>query len=332
MVVSLFVIVWKRAGDILPAIYDKHVTLNTKRHAYRYKFHSSLTQPGASKALQEIEAIFGVPLFVRSSRGLVANEMGRCAIRYARLMQTDLAHLRGEMEDILQGQGGRLNVGVIMGAVPLLTEELTRLLAQYPDVAVEIVEDTSARLLHLLDRGRLDVAICRRSVSAQPQLYDSIDIHHETLAVVSSIDHPMAGRGHLELVDLNASRWVVYSANMPMRRLLEREFYEAGLRFPHRLFETTSAFATLALLRRQPDIVALLALDVAEFFASMGVMRILPLELKSRSEPYQLVTRRGAALSRAAQLFLQSFHDAPEPSVGPANAPVTKNAPKMAGL
>ncbi len=189
----------------------------------------SLTQPGASKALQEIEAIFGVPLFVRSSRGLVATEMGRCAIRYARLMQTDLAHLRGEMEDILQGQGGRLNVGVIMGAVPLLTEELTRLLAQYPDVAVEIVEDTSARLLHLLDRGRLDVAICRRSVSAQPQLYDSIDIHHETLAVVSSIDHPMAGRGHLELADLNASRWVVYSANMPMRRLLEREFHEAGL-------------------------------------------------------------------------------------------------------
>ncbi|PLC48147.1 LysR family transcriptional regulator [Pollutimonas subterranea] len=281
----------------------------------------SLTQPGASKALQEIEAIFGVPLFARSSRGLVATEMGHCAIRYARLMQTDLAHLRGEMEDILQGQGGRLNVGVIMGAVPLLTEEITRLLAQYPDVAVEIVEDTSARLLHLLDRGRLDVAICRRSVSAQPQLYDSIDIHHETLAVVSSIDHPMAGRSHLELADLDASRWVVYSANMPMRRLLEREFHEAGLRFPHRLFETTSAFATLALLRRQPDIVALLALDVAEFFASMGVMRILPLALKSRSEPYQLVTRRGAVLSRAAQLFMQSFRDDPEPSPGRSTGP-----------
>lgn len=267
----------------------------------------SLTQPGASKALQEVEAIFGVPLFARTSRGLVATEVGHCAIRYARLIQTDLAHLRGELEDILQGQGGRLNVGVIMGAVPLLTEALTRLSVQYPDVAVEIVEDTSARLLQLLDHGRLDAAICRSSVSAQPQLYDSIDIHHETLAVVGSIDHPMSGRSHLKLADLESSRWVVYSANMPMRRLLEREFHEAGLPFPHQLYETTSAFATLALLRRQPDIVALLATDVAEFFTSLGVMRILPLELTSRSEPYQLVTRRGAVLSRAAQLFLQSF-------------------------
>ncbi len=277
----------------------------------------SLTQPGASKALQEVESILGVPLFARTPRGLVATAEGHCAIRYARLIQTDLGQLRDELEDILQGQGGRLNVGVIMGAVPLLAEQLTRLLAQYPDIAIEIVEDTSARLLQLLEQGRLDAAICRSSVGAQPHLYESVDIHHETLAVVGSIDHPMAGRGSLELADLSASRWVVYSANMPMRLLLEREFHEAGLRFPHQLFETTSTFATLALLRRQPDIVALLAMDVAEFFASLGIMRILPLRLKSRSEPYQLVTRRGAVLSPAAQLFLRSFpgphSDYPQP-------------------
>ena len=30
----------------------------------------ALTQPGASKALQEIETTFGTPLFVRTNRGL----------------------------------------------------------------------------------------------------------------------------------------------------------------------------------------------------------------------------------------------------------------------
>ena len=57
----------------------------------------ALTQPGASKALQEIETTFGTPLFVRTNRGLEPNAVGHCVIRYAHLIQTDLAHLREEI-------------------------------------------------------------------------------------------------------------------------------------------------------------------------------------------------------------------------------------------
>jgi DNA-binding transcriptional LysR family regulator len=82
---------------------------------------------------------------------------------------------------------------------------------------VEIVEDTSARLLRLLDQGRLDLAICRTSISQRPDLYDAFNIHDEQLAVVASVQHPLAGASSLQLADLADSRWVVYSANMPMR-------------------------------------------------------------------------------------------------------------------
>src|SRR5690349_24925190 len=85
----------------------------------------ALTQPGASKALHEIETTFGTPLFVRTNRGLEPNAAGHCVIRYARLIQTDLAHLREEIVGIMRGFGGRVSVGVIMGAVPLLTDAIT---------------------------------------------------------------------------------------------------------------------------------------------------------------------------------------------------------------
>jgi DNA-binding transcriptional LysR family regulator len=267
----------------------------------------ALTQPGASKALHEIESTLGATLFVRTNRGLEPNEVGHCVIRYARLIQTDLAHLREEMIGILQGHGGRLAVGVIMGAVPLMTEALSRLLEKRPALSVEIVEDTSARLLHLLDQGRLDLAICRTSISQRPSLYDSIDIHDEKLAVVANIHHPLAREKQLQLSDLANFRWVVYSANMPMRLLLEREFHEAGLRFPLYLLETTSAFTTLSLLQKNPTLVALLSVDVAQFCARFGMTCILPLQLRSRSEPYQLVTRHGGTLSPVARLFIDEF-------------------------
>lgn len=266
-----------------------------------------LTQPGASKSLREIESALGTELFVRTNRGLEPNDVGHCVIRYARLIQTDVAHLREEMAGILQGHGGRLSIGTIMGAVPLVTDALSRLLERKPALSVEIVEDTSARLLNLLDEGRLDLAVCRTSISQRPHLYESTDIHQEQLAVVANARHPLAVRKKLELSDLAAFRWVVYSANMPMRLLLEREFHEAGLRFPLYLMETTSAFTTLSLLQRNPTMVALLSTDVAEFCTRFGMTCILPLQLQSRSEPYQLVMRSNNVLSPVATMFTQEF-------------------------
>lgn len=274
----------------------------------------AISQPGATKALQEIETTLGAPLFVRTNRGLEANELGHCAIRYAKLIQTDLTHLREEMLGILQGHGGRLSIGVIMGAVPFLSDALTRLLVEHPDLSVEIVEDTSARLLSLLDQGRLDMAICRTSISRQPEQYDSIDVRDETLAVVANRNHPLAGRTPLQLADLADSRWVVYSANMPMRLSLEREFQQAGLRFPLHLLETTSAFTTLSLLQKNPELVALLSTDVARFCTDFGMTCILPLELISRSEPYQLITRRGVSLSSISRLFIAQLTPAQDAS------------------
>ena len=46
----------------------------------------AISQPGATKALNEIESAFGTRLFTRTSQGLEANDLGRCAIRYARLI------------------------------------------------------------------------------------------------------------------------------------------------------------------------------------------------------------------------------------------------------
>ncbi|WP_175782880.1 LysR family transcriptional regulator [Burkholderia anthina] len=269
----------------------------------------ALTQPGASKALQEIETTFGTPLFNRTNRGLEPTEVGDCVIRYARLIHTDLAHLREEIVGILRGHGGRVAVGVIMGAVPLLTDAISTLVDRHPEMSVEIVEDTSEALLAQIDAGRLDLAICRTTISRTPQLYDSVKLQDETLAVVANVRHPLKGARKLTLRALAEYRWVVYRANMPMRLLLEREFHEADIRFPPHLLETTSAFATLALLQSNPSFVALVSIDVAQFFARHGITRILPLRLGSRSEPYELVTRKGAPISPGARLMIDELRD-----------------------
>lgn len=267
----------------------------------------AITQPGATKALHEIESTLGSTLFERTPKGLAPNDLGRCVIRYARLIHTDVAHLREEMLGIMQGHGGRLSVGVIMGAVPVLVECLARLRAKQPQLSVEIVEDTSARLLALLDEGRLDIAICRTSVSKNPAAYDCRLRDQEPLIVVANTRHRFAGRDSLTLSELADSPWVVFPVNMPMRLTLEREFREAGLNFPTYPIETSSTFTTLSLLLQDPHLVAVMPVDVAQMAVTHGMLVHLPLELKSRSEPYEIVTRQGVALTAPTQLLIDEM-------------------------
>jgi len=159
-------------------------------------------------------------------------------------------------------------------------------------------------LLALLDNGRLDAALCRSSVSNTPHLYDVLHVKNESLAVIANVKHPCLSRQNIVLADLADSRWVVYRTNMPMRRLLEREFYDADLPFPQHLVETTSILATLSLLHRNPTFVALVSVDVAEYCARHGMVGLLPLDLQSRSEPYELVIRKNTARTPALEAFI----------------------------
>lgn len=276
-----------------------------------------LTQPGASKALKEIEMTFGTTLFTRTNRGLEPTAAGHCAIRYARIVQTDISNLRHDLDAILKGVGGRIAVGAIMGAVPLLMKAVSHLTAIQPEMSFEIVEDTSLSLLAEIESGRLDMALCRMSVSTSPQLFSSSFVQDETLAVIANTDHPLRGLKSLRLEQLADSRWIVYRANMPMRVQLEREFHDAGIRFPLHLVETTSILATLSLLQNQREFVALVSIDVARQCAQHPQIRILPLSIGSVSDPYELVTRRGTlatpAIEQLSALLLPAQSDDESP-------------------
>lgn len=262
-----------------------------------------LTQPAATKALHEMEAALGVSLFERSTRGMEPTELGRCVIRYARLIQSDVRNLREELSGIIEGKGGRLSIGTIMGAAPVITRALLRLREVQPEVTIEITEDTSARQLILLDQGRIDLMIGRSSVSSHPNLYDYEQLRDEPLCIVSGLNHPLAQARSLRLQQLMTSTWLMYSHNMPMRIWIESEFKLDGLPVPDSIIETASPFVTITLLG-QSDVVAVMPLDIAHFFAARNMLCILPMHMKTKIAPYGIVTRKNAHLSSIGKMFV----------------------------
>lgn len=263
-----------------------------------------MSQPRATKSLQEAEHEVGVQLFYRTNRGLTATVAGEAAIRHARLVLVQIKHMGQEIQGMEIGAGAHLRIGTIMGAVPYVVETIQNLLKKYPKTSVEILEDTSAVLLRLLDRGELDVVVGRHTVSSSPNAYTAIQFHDEVLNVVTSPEHPLANQKRVRLEDLSKSRWIVYTAAMPMRLALEREYQLAGLEFPTSILETRSALTTMALIKGNPNLIALLSGDVAAFFINYGMAVSLPLHLRIKSEPYEAITHKAQHLSDMAEQFI----------------------------
>lgn len=253
-----------------------------------------MSQPGASKALKEIEEALGLSLFARSAQGLMATDMGRCVIRHARLIYASLSHMHEELEDISRGGGRRIAVGTIPGGLArLLVDALLQFRALHPFVNVELYEDTSVRLLEQLQSGAIDVALCRTSVSAHPSLFHFEWLQEEQVGVVVSPQHPLARKSEVTWQDTAEYPWVLFPSHTPLRTLLEREAANQNIVVSRSHIEASSTFATALLLSKSDTLIALLTQESINFFETTKVLKALPIRFTASAEPYGIVTRAG---------------------------------------
>jgi hypothetical protein len=96
-----------------------------------------LTPTAWGVARQEIERSCDTLLFAPKHRGTEPSAVSHCVIRSAWLIQTDLSHLRNENIAILRGQGGRVAAGVMIDAVPLLTDADSAWVARKTDLKLQ---------------------------------------------------------------------------------------------------------------------------------------------------------------------------------------------------
>ena len=265
----------------------------------------AISQPGATRALNEIESTLGAPLFLRSARGLEANDLGRCVVRYARLIQTDVAHLREEMIGIQQGFGGHLAVGGTMGAIAAIVEAIVKVRAEQPSLSLQVIEDTSEGLLRLLDEGRIDVALCRSNFGRRPGDYHCHGHFPEPLWVVANPAHPLVKVEAPDFIALARQAWIVYPVSMP--RMLEQEFVAAGLSQPVQSIEISSTYAILAMLERDDGVLALLPERIAREQVARGHVARVNYLFKTRNPAFELLWRRDRELSPAARRFIECY-------------------------
>jgi DNA-binding transcriptional LysR family regulator len=121
----------------------------------------SISQPSVSAAIAELEASFGLQLFLRHhAQGLSPTPAGRRLAIEARALIAHAEELRQGALDLARKPAGEVSVGCFQTFAPMVVPGLLRALkARYPELLVRLREDHIEGLLEGLRHGRLELAL-----------------------------------------------------------------------------------------------------------------------------------------------------------------------------
>ena len=283
------------------------VALDEFRHLGRSAEFLSLTQPAVSKSLAEIERLFGLELFVRSTRGTEPTAYGQKVARFARSVLADFDRTREDISAVASGGAGRIRVGAMVVATPgLLMEAVGRLKQEAPRTAVLVEEGDLSRLLPRLRVGELDFIVGRLEPGyASPDL-ETEALYTEAMSVVVASDHALARLRKPGWADLATQPWVVPPPWASSRIKLNQMFYKHGLEPPADIVETASFLVTLSFLRQHRR-VAFVAHEVARYLEGEQLARTLALPVPIELPPVGLIMLRGGLRTPAADKLLGSL-------------------------
>jgi DNA-binding transcriptional LysR family regulator len=270
----------------------------------------NVSQPAASKLLKDLEDALGVPLFERLPRGMQPTWYGEALIRHARMALLNLTQAGSELEALKTGRFGEVSVGAITApALSMLPQAVAIVAREQPDLRVQLVVESSDVLFERLIQNKLDIMIGRLFETHEKTNLSYERLADEPVCAVVRPDHPMLGNSALTLQQLRDAPWIVPPMGSVLRHRFELMFQEAGLGIPPHLIETSSILFTTKMLQ-QSDFVAVVPTEVARYYASYGMIAILPIQLSCTMDAFGIILRKDWLLSPAAKIVLRALRKA----------------------
>jgi DNA-binding transcriptional LysR family regulator len=189
----------------------------------------NVSSPSISTAIAQLEAEFGIQLFIRQhAQGLSLTPGGRRFFAEAKLVLDSAEGLHELASDIAEKPRGPINLGCLVTLAPVVLAALRRSFeAACPEARVSQAEASQQELLEMLQRAEIDVAITYDLEIPQ-------DVGFEPLAALPPCamlpaGHRLAGRSAVSLAELSDEPMVLLDLPLSREYFLSL-FQTVGLR------------------------------------------------------------------------------------------------------
>lgn len=265
-----------------------------------------IAQPVASRALAEIEAMAGTPLFSRHPKGMTITLAGQTVANKATAILREVYDLESDLTHIKEGLAGKIRIGSVTAptvkfVVPAIKEIKRR--AAKLEISVEVAP--SRRLLRELIAGRLDLALARVLPEFDSRQFEITPLGDEKVVFLVRKSHPLAETKNVKLEDVHELEWIVQEKDNPIREAVGAAFHLGGLSEPTDVINSSSFLFALSYLS-ETDAMLAVTHELAELLIQEPIKASfaqLDMNHPISMSPYFLVRYKSHAISPATQLL-----------------------------
>lgn len=251
-----------------------------------------MTQSAMSHWLAEMEAVVGTPLVVRG-RKVQLTPAGNLLKHLAINVLGDIARTGREMNAVAQGRVPRLSVGSVWaGIAGGLPEAVSAFQQDNPDVVVSIHDGPFDHLLGGLQTRALDAVIGVLDARAhRPGLEHRVLFEDRVAIVIGQGSRHWQQIAGLTFADLMHEKWVMPPSGTLTRIQMDAFLIaqEASWLVPR---AETASLAMMQALLHKGDYVGVCSESMADYMASLGLLRKLAIDADIRFGPITVIWNR----------------------------------------
>lgn len=270
-----------------------------------------LSQSALTKSLKRLEDELGVKLLERLPRGVIPTRYGEILARQARLADLEIQRGLAEIDAIGKGTSGILRIGgTPIWTITLIPQAAILLRSERPNAHINITMGMPDTLMQRLRDDDLDL------IAVGTEYETGLDLAYERLALIeqtvyASVNHPLARKPSVEVSDLMAFPWVVFSHDTSAVSRIVALSEDEDLPPPDIGMQTNSIAAMMSLTSRGEFVFggSLLLKDFAAGF------NVAPLPIKPLWRlPAGVLYRRSARYFPLAVIFLNCLRSLCRPT------------------
>ncbi len=286
------------------------VAVGANRNIQNAARELGISQPAATKMIQDLELDFEVTLFNRTNRGVIPTVFGETLIRHCKLIFAQVSNAAQELDDLSEGNSGRVVIGTLLAAsTSLLPAAIDHLLTHRPKVAIKISEGTNEVLIPSLLSGKIDMVVGRLSTLRYREKVTREKLIEDRVVAVVGPEHPLAGKPNVSFDQIRPYGWLLPPLETTLRRQVDQFFISQQQYAPPHAIESVSYLANRALLQSR-HLICLIPEEVSKQDIGNGNLARLDWSVPFGRGPIGISLRTGDSLSPAARAFKAALHKA----------------------
>jgi DNA-binding transcriptional LysR family regulator len=260
------------------------------------------TQPAVSQVIRKLEASVGETLFDRAARDGALTAAGALLRDYALRLLALRREASSALDELKSLERGKLQLAANEYTCLYLLRAIDRYRREFPHVNVAVHRMLASHIPDELNLRTFELGVI--SYRPDPAQYRSIAVYADSVALIVSPGHALAGAKRVSITDLGEENFIAHNVASPMRRRVIEAFQKyrtplnMGIELP--TIEAIKRFVAMG------NGVALVPhLTVARELEAGDLVRV-PVDELEVKRVLRLVYRRQATLSYAARAFLRT--------------------------